>query len=152
MSQRTLTLLLVGFAVQGAGSGLAFQAAPTPPAANPAETAKKAPLAKKPAVPAILEGIVKDPGQKPLEGARVQAWPLSRRFEPALSTRTDTWGRFKLLLTTPGPHGLRVAARGLAPLVLEKVAPGQSLTLVLAKGGAIEGLVRDATSGAPLVG
>lgn len=152
MSQRTLTLLLGGFAVLGVGSGLAFQAAPAPPAANATETAKKAPPPKKPAGPALLEGIVKDPEQKPLEGARVQAWPLSRRFEPALSTRTDASGRFKLSLTTPGPHGLRVSARGLAPLVLEKVAPGQSLTLVLAKGGAIEGLARDATSGAPLAG
>ncbi len=34
MSQRTLTLLLGGFAVLGAGRGLAFQAAPAPPAAT----------------------------------------------------------------------------------------------------------------------
>lgn len=146
----SLALLLGGFAVLGAGSGLAFQAAPAPPAASATETAKKAPPPKKPSGPAVLEGIVKDPGQKPLEGARVQAWPLSRLSDAPQSTRTDPSGRFRLPLTATGPHRLRVAAPGFATLVVDKVMPGPGLGLVLSKGGAIEGTVSDATNGAPL--
>ncbi len=93
---------------------------------------------------------MKDPEQKPLEGARVQAWPLSRLSDPPPSTRTDPSGRFRLPLTAAGPQRLRVAAPGLATLVLDKVMPGPGLSLVLSKGGAIEGTVSDATNGAPL--
>jgi len=128
----------------------AFQAATAPPAANAPEAAKKAPPPKRPAGPALLEGIVKDPEQKPLEGARVQAWPLSRLSDPPQSIRTDPSGRFRLPLTATGAHRLRVAAPGLATLVVDKVMPGPGLSLVLSKGGAIEGTVRDATNGAPL--
>ena len=96
----------------------------------------------------ILEGTVKGPDGRAVEKALVIARSVSARFdEPSLTTRTDSAGAFRLVLKSADPHDVRVEAKGLAPLRLEKVRPGAPLDVTLPKGGLIEGTVREAASG-----
>src|SRR5262249_22962620 len=115
-------------------------------------TARQKPQPK-PAPPPVLEGAVKGPQGKPVEGALVLVQcPTAMRSEPPLSTRTDASGRFQIPLRRPDACKLRVEARGFAPALRDKARPGTSLLFVLEKGGAIEGVVRDAAGGQPLAG
>ena len=112
-----------------------------------------APVAKPAPAPPVLEGIVKGPDGKPLENALVAARPSSAEpLAAAITARTDSSGRFKLKLTSAGLHTVRVEAKGLAGRTLEKVRPGASLDVVLQKGGAVEGTVRDAATGQAVPG
>src|SRR5262249_16339011 len=61
-------------------------------------------------------------------------------------------GRFQIPLRRPDACKLRVEARGFAPALRDKARPGTSLLFVLEKGGAIEGVVRDAAGGGPPAG
>ncbi|MBI3932310.1 MAG: carboxypeptidase regulatory-like domain-containing protein, partial [Acidobacteria bacterium] len=104
-----------------------------------------------PTPPPVLQGVVKDPRGKPVEKALVVARCTDRYGEPLLQARTDASGRFRLAVAGSGPCDVRVEARGLASVRLERVRPGPPLAVTLAKGGAIEGTVRDA-AGQPVPG
>jgi protocatechuate 3,4-dioxygenase beta subunit len=67
-----------------------------------------------------------------------------------VTTRTDAAGAFRLEMKGAGPYTVRVEAAGLAAAMFEKVTPGPRLAVALAKGGAIDGTVRDGNSGAPV--
>ncbi|PYQ21317.1 MAG: hypothetical protein DMF81_15845, partial [Acidobacteria bacterium] len=121
---------------------LAFQA----PAARPSPRPTPAPTP-----PPALEGVVKGPDGKPLEGALVFARPPGLASPaPTLSARTDAAGRFRLTLARPVPHTLRVEARGLAGRTIEKARPGAPIEVGLTRGVALEGTVRDGTTGQPV--
>src|SRR5207245_11671233 len=83
---------------------LAFQAPAVRPSPRPAPA---------PTPPPALEGVVKGPDGKPVEGALVIARSASDFGDPLLSTSTDAGGRFRLAVRRPTPHTVRVASRGL---------------------------------------
>jgi protocatechuate 3,4-dioxygenase beta subunit len=130
-----------------------FQAAPPPPAATKAAPAKAVP-APKPRPAAALEGAVKGPDGRPIEGALVIARQAGASSREPLSTKTSADGRFRLSLprTAVGPWDVRVEAKSLAALQVEKVQPGAPLSVALQKGRTITGIVRDASDNRPLVG
>jgi large repetitive protein len=138
-------LLLLAFASFG------FQAAP----ARPTAAAPPKPAARPAAPVPVLEGIVKGPDGKPLAQALVAARPIGGGgpfFEetPTVTARTDEAGRFKMALKSARPHNVRVEFRGLAARTIDKVRPGEPLSVTLQKGGAISGTVRDGTTGEPI--
>jgi protocatechuate 3,4-dioxygenase beta subunit len=98
----------------------------------------------------VLEGTVKGPDGKPIEGVLVIARSSVDHSDPALSTQTDATGRFRLTVKRPVAHTVRFEARGLAGRTVEKARPGTPLDVALAKGGVIEGTVRDGGSGQPV--
>ena len=107
----------------------------------------------RPAPPPTLEGIVRGPDGKPIEKALVIAMALGLTSdEPNVSTRTDAQGRFKLDLRRRARHRVRAEAAGLAGRTLKDVAPGTPVTIGLARGGTIEGIVRDGETGQPAPG
>jgi hypothetical protein len=119
-----------------------------PPRPRPAADAKRPSTAAtvKPR-PTELEGSVKGPGGKPVEGARLfcrQAVGMSAGGPPPLTAKTDAEGRFRLELPLAAPAAIRVEARGLAAKTLERVRPGGApLAIVLDKGRSIDVTVRD---------
>jgi hypothetical protein len=120
---------------------------PNPPRSRP-RASRPAPTQ-----PLVLEGIVRGPDRKPIDKALVIA--RSEAPEPnetSLAARTDAQGRFRLTLRSARTHRIRAEAAGLAARTLSGVAPGTSLTIDLAAGGAIEGIVRDADTSQPAVG
>ena len=116
----------------------ALLAVETPPRPSPATVR---PIA----VPTpTIEGIVRGPGGKPIERARVVAQSMNAEpGEQARSTRTDAQGRFQLVAPGRGKHRVRAEAPGLAGRMLGDVVPGTPLTIDLARGGTVEGVVRD---------
>ena len=119
----------------------------TPPQA-PAPVAPKTRPAPQPTpksvATTVLEGTIKGPDGKPVGGALVSAAPtVGRGDEPARTSRTDAAGHFKIALASSDPHDIRVEARGLAAVRLDKVRPGQSIVVTLGRGRTIEGTVRD---------
>jgi protocatechuate 3,4-dioxygenase beta subunit len=101
----------------------------------------------------VIEGTVKAPDGKPVEHALVVAErSQGGRGEPALSARTDAQGAFQLVLKRSSPYDVHVEAKGLAAWKGAKVRPGTSLAVVLEKGLAVEGVVRDGSSRAPVPG
>ncbi|HEY6552127.1 MAG TPA: carboxypeptidase-like regulatory domain-containing protein, partial [Vicinamibacteria bacterium] len=134
-------------------SAVGFQAAPTPPAAAKVAPTKAAPAAK-PRRAAALEGVVKGPDGRPVEGALVIARQAGASSREPLFTKTSGDGRFRLPLpkAAVGPWDLRVEAKGLAAAQVEKAQPGASLSVALLKGRAIGGTVRDGSDNRPLVG
>ena len=122
-------------------------------------TALQAPATRAPAKPApsptpppTLEGTVKGPDGKPVEGALVIARSTVDHSDPALSTQTDASGRFRLAVRRAVPHTMRVEAKGFAGSTVEKARPGTPLAVALARGGVLEGTVRDGTTGQPVPG
>ena len=69
-----------------------------------------------------------------------------------MTARTDSAGRFRIAVKSASTHLVRVEALGLAARTLPRVRPGESLRIALDKGGSIEGIVRDGTTGAPAAG
>jgi hypothetical protein len=131
----------------GAAQGQAPAEVPRPkPTASPAS---RSPAARTVPAPSVVEGTVKGPEGKPVEGALVIVEVVALRFgrQAPLTARTDSSGRFRIELERRGPLNLRVEAKGLAPRTLEKVTPGSPLAIALAKGRVIEGVVREAASG-----
>jgi carboxypeptidase family protein len=119
-----------------------------PGAAKPAAASRPAPAPK--ATPPVLEGTVRGPDGKPVEGALVVAAPLAWSDEAPPSTRTDAQGRFRLTERKSGPYDVLVQAPGFALARVSRVSPGAPVTVALEKGGAIEGAVRDGTEGRPV--
>jgi hypothetical protein len=118
-------------------------APPTPPAKP----------AAKPAVPPVLQGTVQGPDTKPIDKALVLVRPVTARMgEPALTTRTDATGAFRVALPVPGLVSVRVEAPGLAPRSFDRLSPGTPLVVTLAKGKSMEGVVRDGASTQPVAG
>jgi protocatechuate 3,4-dioxygenase beta subunit len=133
--------------------------APAPaPSPSPAPAAKAAAPGKSVPLGPILEGTVVGPDGKPVAEAFVSAWPTGLRSFPAptarpLLARTDATGRFRLALNERGPHGVRVEVPGLAPWVMDRVAPEAGpLRVVLGKGFVIEGSVKDGPTGIAVAG
>src|SRR6266699_293992 len=149
MSQRTLTLLRGSCGVIGAGRLSAFQAATAPPAANAPEAAKKAPPPKRPAGPALLDGIVKDPEQKPLEGARVRVRALVDAWfgrtawwdADAPSAAIDARGRYRIEGLGPGLYTVTATARGFGSAGQSSVRVGGRADLALRPGGYVFGTI-----------
>ncbi len=92
----------------------------------------------------VLEGIVKGPDGKPIEGARVFYRDAAAGQGPAPSLRTDAEGRFRASLKSAQALPVRVEAKGFAARSFERVQPGSPLVVILDRGRTIEGLVRDA--------
>src|SRR6185503_8771625 len=69
--------------------------------------------------------------------------------EPTTTARTDASGRFRVAVKSGAAHIVRVDAEGLAARTFPRVRPGEALRIALDKGGFIEGIVRDGTTGAP---
>src|SRR5947207_15233926 len=121
MKQLSATMLVLLVAVPL----LAFQA----PRALP--TPKPSPA---PPSPPVVEGVVKGPDGKPIEGALVIARSSGAFAEPPLSANTDARGRFRLIVKRLAPYTVRVEARGLAGRTIEKARPGAPLEAVLSRG------------------
>jgi protocatechuate 3,4-dioxygenase beta subunit len=117
-------------------------------AASPAPTPSPSPKA---ATTPFVEGTVVGPDGKPVAGAlvSVQLAAMINFGEPTMTARTDSAGRFRIAVKSASTHMVRVEAPGLAARSLPRVRPGESLRIALDKGGSIEGIVRDGTSGAP---
>ncbi|HET6898427.1 MAG TPA: carboxypeptidase-like regulatory domain-containing protein, partial [Vicinamibacteria bacterium] len=119
----------------------------------PAPSPAPSPSPKAPLTP-FVEGTVVGPDGKPVAGAlvSVQLAAMMNFGEPTLTARTDPAGRFRIAVKSASTHMIRVEAPGLAARTLPRVRPGESLRIALDKGGSIEGVVRDGTSGAPAAG
>src|SRR5262245_12248705 len=104
------------------------------------------------ALAAALEGMVAGPDGKPVAGATVAARRVGEPAAHPAAGRTDAAGRFRLALSSASPHLVRVEAPGLAPRLFDAARPGTPLRVTLARGGEVEGVVRDAKSGAPSAG
>jgi protocatechuate 3,4-dioxygenase beta subunit len=98
-----------------------------------------------------IAGTVVGPDGKAVAGAlvSVQLATVINFGEPTLTGRTDAAGRFRVPVKSAANHMVRVEAAGLAARTLPRVRPGESLRVALDKGGFIEGIVRDGTTGAP---
>ena len=133
-----------------AAAAALLQAAPAPPGPSPApRTSAASRRTPAPAPSAILEGLVKGPDGKPVDQALVVARAATASFsDPPRTARTSPEGRFRIEVTARGPHTVRVEARGLAARTVEKAMPGGApLAIALAKGGFIEGVVKDGATG-----
>jgi len=144
-------VLVLAVAAALAGEGRANAQAPTTPARAPAPAASPSPKA---AATPFVEGTVVGPDGKPVAGAlvSVQLAAMINFGEPTMTARTDSAGRFRIAVKSASTHIVRVEALGLAARSLPRVRPGESLRIALDKGGSIEGVVRDGTTGAPAAG
>ncbi|HUL77712.1 MAG TPA: carboxypeptidase regulatory-like domain-containing protein [Vicinamibacteria bacterium] len=137
------------------------QTSPSPPpaapekgtASMPAQGSRKTP----PPVVTSLDVTVIDRADKPVEGAFVFVIPVSGAFrsggvaaEKVRSGFTSRDGTVKISPLPPGPWNAWVHARGLATQRVRRVASGP-LRVVLEKGGAITGVVREG-DGRPVPG
>jgi len=130
---------------------LALALVPLAAGAQPAKPRPKA--APTPAPPLALEGTVKGLDGKPVEKAVVVARSSAARWnDPPATSQTDAQGRFRLVTGSRASHSLRVEAKGWAAQVLENVQPGSPVVVVLQKGGSIEGVIRDGSTGSPVAG
>jgi len=118
------------------------------PSPSPSSSATPPPPA---AVARFVEGTVVGPDGKPVTGAlvSVQLAAAINFGEPTMTARTDAAGRFRVPVKSASLHILRVDAAGLAARTLPRVRPGSPQRIALEKGGAIEGIVRDGSTGAP---
>ena len=145
-----LPALATAIMASAIGTGLAAAVEPRGRTEAPPPRTRQAPAKPSPAPPPVLEGLVRGPGQKPLEKARVIAMPATGLpGDEPVSTRTDAQGRFKLTLRKGARHLVRAEWPGLAGRTLHDVVPGAPLTIDLAAGGTIEGVVRDGDTGQP---
>ena len=112
-----------------------------------------------PRADASVEGTVRDPQGRPAHRARVLAFPLRKGpgtpdagvpaedTSPLAATSTDRTGRFKLNNVPKEPF-LVEARHSAWPTRAAVATPGQALYIELPRPGAIEGEVRDRSSGA----
>jgi large repetitive protein len=151
-----MLILAVGFASLAVAVA---SPAPTPAAASPSPAAAGRPLAA-PARPTpsptplpVLEGAVRGPDGKPLAEARVLTWieQMDVPHSPA-ATSTDAAGHFRVALRSRSPVTVRVEARGLAARIVRHVRVGAPLSITLAPGVTMQGVVRDGASGSPVAG
>lgn len=105
--------------------------------------------------PTTLAGKVVADGV-PVEGALVSArlllrgGPGSAEGPVAAQATSDVDGAFSLQDLGPGRHLLRAAREGFTQPRAVVARPGEDVTIELARGGALAGSVRDASSGNPL--
>jgi carboxypeptidase family protein len=96
----------------------------------------------------VFEGSVVGPDARPVANALVLVRPAgAAEGERAEAVRTDASGRFRMTFERAALRDLRVEAAGLAPAVLSRVGEGAPVKVVLRKGLALEGVVRDARTG-----
>jgi large repetitive protein len=100
----------------------------------------------------VLEGTVVGPDGKLLAGAVVAARRMGEPPARPVTGQTDDGGQFRLTLASASPHVVRVEVPGLAPRMMERVQPGRPLRVSLARGGVVEGVIREGRSGAPVPG
>ena len=142
------SVILIGAAL--CLSAFAWAASPVSPTPAPSPTPAATPKA---AASLLLEGTVTGPDNRPVTNAVVIARvSAGDPLQLGVSARTDSNGRFQLQLKRAGSHGVWVEAKGLAARHLDDVQPGANLRVMLEKGGSIDGMVRDGSSGAPLSG
>ncbi len=110
---------------------------------------------------AVVEGSVRDPQGRPAHRARVLAFPLrdgsgtpdggapvdTSQSQPLAVTSTDRSGRFRLQ-NVPRQPFLVEARHAAWPARSAVATPGQDVYLELPRPGAIDGEVRDRSSGA----
>src|SRR6266571_5063940 len=101
-----------------------------PLTAHQAPTRAPAKPAPSPTPPPALEGTVKGPDGKPVDGALVIARPTVYYSDPTLNTQTDASGRFRLAARRTVPHTVRVEAKGFAGATIEKARPGTPVAVV----------------------
>ena len=77
--------------------------------------------------------------------ARAEQSEIAR---PAVTARTGATGQFRLTVPPAPSYTVRVESPGLAARAFRQVRPGPPLSITLARGAAIEGVVRDSISGA----
>src|SRR5262249_12475460 len=103
--------------------------------ALPAVPSQPATPAAAPDASSSLERTVKGRDGKPLDRALVLARPRSDRSgDMTRVARTDTLGRFRIVLASSEPWDVRVEAAGLAPRTLERVSIGRVLEVKLETG------------------
>jgi hypothetical protein len=136
--RRLLALPFAALLLAGFQSAPTRKPAPAEPAARPSPS---------PTPPPLLTGTVKGPDWKPVEDALVVASIVGSEERTPLTTKTDAQGAFKLPLPKAAPVDLRVEKRGLAIRRFERWPPAKPLDVQLARGGVIEGTLRDGTSG-----
>jgi protocatechuate 3,4-dioxygenase beta subunit len=140
-----ITLLAIGL-----GSVALGAAGAQAPAASPAPRAAAKPS---PPPPPVFEGLVTGPDEKPIAQATVVVSATTGMLhEPPLVARTGEDGRFRIPVKRRAPHALRVEAAGLAAQRIDKAMPGTPVRVRLARGGTIEGVVRDAATREPVTG
>ena len=84
-----------------------------------------------------LRGVVQDGDGRPLDQARVEAWPADAAAGPTV-TSSDHAGTFALEGLGDGPHRVRVTARGFHGFEQADVAPGRGeLVVVLLRRGSV---------------
>lgn len=124
--------------------GLGFQ--PAPQQQPPVKAPKPSPTP-----PAILEGSVRDAQGRAVPDAIVAARSMqSDSTDAPLTARTDAKGAFRFVLKDSGPYTVRADAQGWAGATLERIRPGVPLSVTLSKGAAIQGVVRDGSTGQPV--
>ncbi len=120
--------------------------------AVPPQAQKTAP---KPALPLVIAGVVKGPDGKSVENALIVARPESASLMvsglPA-SARTDGTGGFRIEVARGNVFVMRILAKGFASRTIERVVPGKPISIVLARGSTVEGVVRDGDSKKPVAG
>jgi large repetitive protein len=146
---RTILVTTGALLVSAALTPVSGQQATPSPAAPPAAARRSAAT---PTPPPVFEGVVTGPDGKPVAKAAIVISTLSDMFDPPIVVRSDDEGRFRVAARRRGPHTVRVEASGLAPRTFERANPGAPLRVPLAKGGSIDGLVKDAASGEPVAG
>ena len=118
--------------------------APPPPAAPATTSPPAARPTPKPVVAPVLEGTVKGPDAKPIEGALVLCRSLdASAIEMPRTARTDASGRFRVEMNQLGLVAVRIEAAGFAARIHEKVDPRLPLAARLERGGVITGIVQD---------
>ncbi|MBM7118683.1 carboxypeptidase-like regulatory domain-containing protein [Archangium primigenium] len=102
-----------------------------------------------------VEGHVRDPEGRPVEGARVLAFPRQDPLDtPAVETRTDAEGHYRLEGVTPGPQRLVARRDGATQGMVRPVEVGDSgparVDFTLETTGVVEGVVRGRLPDEPL--
>ncbi len=104
-------------------------------ASRPRPTAES--LSRSANPPAVVEGRVRDPEGRPVEGIAVQGLPREKHLAWTAPSVTDAEGRFRVSLVAPGEYGFLLTWRGIAlvtPLaddpsrVVVSLAPGERRT------------------------
>jgi Carboxypeptidase regulatory-like domain len=133
--------VVLGLPVQTAGQ--------KPPTTSPA--AATPPGRAAPVSPAALVGVVRAADGTPVANALI----FGRRWnapwgEPAISTRSDAAGAFRLPRKTEDALTLWVQAESFVLRRIDRSVPGRVLNVTLAPGSILEGRVLDGGTGSPI--
>lgn len=117
-----------------------------------------------PAPQNVLRGIVLDPTDRPVEGARIVASSsvsydyqtldlvIAGRSQTAGEARSGADGRFELTLDPARAYQLAVDRRGFAQATLGRRRTGETVVVHLPHAAAIEGRVTQGAANAPIAG